>query len=72
VSAETEREVLPEERQDDGGKTMQGLLWALIALFVALWIVAVVLKGFAFIGIHVLLLIAVVLLVVKLFSGNKS
>jgi hypothetical protein len=51
---------------------MQGLLWALIALFVALWIVAVVLKGFAFIGIHVLLLIAVVLLVVKLFSGNKS
>jgi hypothetical protein len=34
--------------------------------------VAVVLKGFAFIGIHVLLLIAVVLLVVKLFSGNKS
>ncbi len=56
-------------KTERGGKTM---IWALIGLFVVLWIVAVILKGFAFIGIHVLLVIAVILLVVKLFSGSKS
>jgi hypothetical protein len=48
------------------------MLWALIALFVALWIVGVVIKGFAFVGIHVLLVIAVILLVVRLFSGGNK
>ncbi len=48
------------------------MLWGLIALLCLIWFVAVVAKVFVGGAIHLLLLIAMVVLVVRLLRGKKS
>ena len=48
------------------------MLWGLIVLLVALWILGVVLKVTASIALHLLLLFAFVLLMIKIFSGRRT
>ena len=48
------------------------MLWGLIALLILLWLLGVVLKVTASIALHLLLLVALVLFMIKIFSGRRT
>ena len=48
------------------------MLWGLIALLCLIWVIAVVAKVFVGGAIHLLLLIAFVILIIRFLSGRKA
>ena len=55
--------------------TLANILWAVVVILVALWLIALVVPGLGFSGnalIHVLLVIAVVIVLYNLLVGRRS
>lgn len=48
------------------------MLWGLIVLLVLLWLLGVILKVTASIALHLILLVAFILFMIKIFSGRRT
>jgi hypothetical protein len=56
----------------EGGKGFRSMLWTILAVLLVLWLFGVI-GGFTMNGfIHILLVLALVALVLQLFSGRRA
>jgi Flp pilus assembly protein TadB len=62
--------LLTDERK--GEETMVGILWAVVAILVVLWLIGFVVLHVSSALIHLLLIIAVIVLLYNLFVGGRS
>jgi Flp pilus assembly protein TadB len=62
--------LLADERK--GEETMAGILWAVVAILVVLWLIGFVVLHVSGALIHLLLIIAVIVLLYNLFVGGRS
>ena len=63
-------ELLADERK--GEEAMVGILWAVVAILVVLWLIGFVVLHVSSALIHLLLIIAVIVLLYNLFVGGRS
>ncbi len=64
--------LLPSNEPQRSRKMLSGLLWAIIAILVILWIVGFLVVHVSSGLIHLLLVIAVIVLIYNLFVGARS
>jgi Flp pilus assembly protein TadB len=62
--------LLTDERK--GEEAMAGILWAVVAILVVLWLIGFVVLHVSSALIHLLLIIAVIVLLYNLFVGARS